>query len=66
MAHEGTEQPPYQAHVFLHQSRGGPVWVGVMNRPDRPPTTDEIASALVEWRTRRGHRPPTFCVKWWP
>ncbi len=65
VSYPGEEQPPYQAHVYLHIEEDQTVWAGVMARRDRPPTIDEIVDALVQWRTRRGHRPPTFHVTWW-
>lgn len=64
VAHEGEEHPPYQAHIFLCPGGDCRVWAGVMNRPDRSPTLDEITAALVEWRARRGQRPPVFRVEW--
>jgi len=58
------EELPYQAHIYM-SSGGRSVWAGVMNRPDRPITTDEVAAALAEWRRKRNRSSPVFWVEWW-
>jgi len=66
VAHVGTCQPPpHYVHLYMHPIGGAHVWAGVMTRSDRQLTVYEIAAALVEWRIRRGHKPPLFSVRWW-
>jgi len=64
VAYEGEEPPPYVAHVYMRDGEGT-VWAGIVWRPDRLPTVDEISDALVRWRSHGGESSPVFHVEWW-